>query len=74
MLAAYTELKYAEKVKQFLLKKCLEQYRNGECSIDKCAEIVGITVNEMMREAVSSGIKSNETIEEYREGLKMLLK
>jgi len=59
--------------KQFLLKKCLEQYRNGECSIDKCAEIVGITVNEMMREAVSSGIRSDETIEEYRNGLKLLL-
>jgi len=60
--------------KQFLLKKCLEQYRNGECSIDKCAEIAGITVNEMMKEAINAGIKSEQTIEEYREGLKMLVK
>ena len=58
--------------KQILLNRYLELYRKGGCSIDKAAEKVGITVNEMMKEAVADGIKSTETIEEYREGLKLL--
>lgn len=59
--------------KQYLLQKQLEEYRKGKCSIDKAAQIVGITIPEMMQEAVKEGIKSSETIEEYREGLKLLL-
>lgn len=58
--------------KQFLLKKFTEEYRLGKCSIDKAAENVGITVNEMMQEVSGVGIKSSETIEEYRAGLKLL--
>lgn len=58
--------------KQFLIRKYLELYRDWKCSIDKAAESIGITVNEMMQEAAKSGIKSSETIEEYREGLRIL--
>jgi len=58
--------------KQFLIQKYLEIYRTGKCSIDKAAEEVGITVTEMMQEAVKAGIKSTETIEEYRRGLQLL--
>jgi len=58
--------------KQILLDRYLELYRKGRCSIDKAAEKVGITVIEMMKEAVAEGIKSTETIEEYRAGLKLL--
>jgi predicted HTH domain antitoxin len=58
--------------KQFLIKKNIEMYRTGQCSIDKAAQATGITINEMMSEAVKAGIKSTETIEEYREGLKLL--
>ena len=57
---------------QFLLKKYLELYRTGKCSIDKAAEAVGITVIDMMKEAADEGITSSETLEEYREGLKHL--
>lgn len=58
--------------KQFLLHKYLEFYRIGQCSLDKAAEEVGITVHEMMQEAVKAGIQSTETIEEYRKGLALL--
>lgn len=59
--------------RQFLLKKYLEQYRDGKCSLDKAAKHVGITVNEMMQEAAKAGILSTETIEEYRRGFRILL-
>ena len=58
--------------KQFLLNKYLDLYRKGRCSLDKAAEKVGITVSEMMKEVVTEGIKSTETIEEYRKGLELL--
>lgn len=58
--------------KQFLIRKYLEMYKNGQCSIDKAAEECKITVNEMMKEGIKEGIKSSETIEEYRKGLELL--
>lgn len=58
--------------KQFLIQKNLELYRTGRCSIDKAAQAVGITVSDMMQEAAKAGIKSSETIEEYRRGLTLL--
>lgn len=58
--------------KQFLLNKQLEEYRKGKCSIDKAAEKAGITVAEMMQEASNAGIKSTESLEEYRRGLELL--
>lgn len=53
-------------------KTALELYRTGKCSIDKAAEIVDITVHEMMQEAANAGIQSTETIEEYKRGLELL--
>ena len=58
--------------KQLLIQKYLELYKTGKCSIDKAAESVGITVAEMMQEAVKAGVKSSETIAEYRKGLELL--
>lgn len=58
--------------KQFLLNKYLEFYRKGQCSLDKAAEEVGITVNEMMEETIKAGIFSIETVEEYKKGLALL--
>jgi len=58
--------------KEFLLKKYLELYRMGRCSIDKAAQAVGLTLPEMMKKAADEGITSSETIEEYREGLRCL--
>ncbi len=55
------------------IQKYLHMYREGRCSLDKAAEEIGITIWEMMREAANAGIQSNETIEEYKEGLKYLL-
>ena len=40
--------------------------------MDKAAKTAGLTINEMMKEISSHGIKSDETIEEYRKGVKIL--
>jgi len=58
--------------RQFLIDKHLEEYRLGRCSLDKAARLAGITISEMMQEAAKAGIKSTETIEEFRKGLKLL--
>ena len=58
--------------KEFLLKKYLELYGAGRCSIDKAAQAVGITIAEMMKEASNHGITSDETLTEYKEGLEHL--
>lgn len=58
--------------RELQLEKALQFYRDGKVSIDKAAKIAGITVSEMMEEAVAYGIKSDETIEEYRQGLNIL--
>lgn len=55
------------------LKKALELYRKGEISIDKASKIASLTVNEMMQEAPAKGIKSEETIEDYRQGINILM-
>src|SRR3989338_7522078 len=59
--------------KKFLIEKNLEIYRDGKCSIDKAAENACITITEMMLEAAKAGIKSTETIEEYKKGLTVLI-
>ncbi len=59
--------------KEYLLQKYLQLYREGRCSLDKAAEEIGITMWEMMKEATNAGIQSNQTIDEYKEGLKYLL-
>lgn len=59
--------------KERKLEKALEQYRKGIISLDKAAEIAGLTMNEMMQQAAANGIRSEETIEEFREGLRILL-
>ena len=50
----------------------MELYRLGRCSLDKAAQGVGITVHEMMQKAIKAGIKSSQSIEEYRRGLQLL--
>jgi len=60
--------------KQFMLKKHLELYRTGKCSIDKAAKAVGITVAEMMEETSKAGIRSSESAEDYRKSLELLRK
>ena len=46
--------------------------REGLISVDKAAKLVGITVSEMMKAIALHGIKSEETLEEYRRGVKLL--
>ena len=56
------------------LKKCLNDYKGGRISVDKAAKLCGITVSEMMQTIAFHGIKSEETIEEYRKGISLLQK
>jgi len=50
------------------------EYRGGKISVDKAARHCGITVNEMMQAIAFHGIRSEETIEEYRKGVSLLEK
>lgn len=56
------------------LKKALDKYQHGLVSVDNAAKIAGLTISEMMKEIASHGIKSEETLEEYRKGIKILTK
>ena len=58
--------------KELRLKKALNKYEQGLISVDKSAKLAGLTINEMMKEIASHGIKSEETLEEYRNGLRVL--
>lgn len=59
--------------KELRLEKALQLYREGKVSVDKAAKMAGLTVSEMMNEIAAYGIKSDETVEEYREGIRVLL-
>lgn len=59
--------------KELCLEKALELYREGKISVDKAARIAKLSISEMMDKIAANGIKSNETIEEYRNGIKVLL-
>ncbi|MEK6983962.1 MAG: UPF0175 family protein [Nanoarchaeota archaeon] len=60
--------------KELRLKKALNEYQNGLVSVDRASKIAGLTISEMMKEIASHGIKSDETLEEYRKGIKILQK
>lgn len=55
-------------------QQALTLYRDGKISLDRAAEIAGLTVSEMMSTAAHAGIKSEETFAEYNVGLQLLLK
>ena len=59
--------------KELRLERAIQLYREGKISVDKAAKIAGLTVSEMMNEIAMRGIKSDETVEEYREGIRILL-
>lgn len=59
--------------KELNLEKALQLYHEGKISIDKASKIARLTMNEIMNEIAAKGIKSDETIEEYKEGIKLLL-
>lgn len=59
--------------KELSLEKALQLYNEGKISVDKAAKIARITVSEMMEKIAARRIKSDETLEEYREGVKVLL-
>ena len=58
---------------RILEKKAIELYRDGRISVDKAAEMLSMTVSEVMKLFSNAGIRSEETLEEYSAGLKLLL-
>ncbi len=58
---------------RLLEKKAIELYRDGRISVDRAAEMLSLTVSEVMRLFANAGIRSEETLEEYSAGLKLLL-
>lgn len=58
---------------KILEKRAIELYREGRISVDKAAEMLSMNVSEVMKLFAGAGIKSEETLEEYRAGLKLLL-
>lgn len=63
----------AKVCKELKLEKALSEHMDGKLSIDKAAKMVGITVYEIMDEAATNGIKIEESIEDLRKGVKLLL-
>ena len=59
--------------KKIILQKALDSYKDGMVSVDKAAKIAGITISEMMDEIAKIGIKSDETMDEYRQGIKFMM-
>jgi predicted HTH domain antitoxin len=58
---------------KLLEEKAIEMYREGKISVDKAAKMLSITVSETMRLFANAGITSEETLSDYKEGLKLLL-
>ena len=56
------------------LKKALDLYAQGLVSVDKAAKMAKLTISEMMNQIAKNGIKSEETLEEYREGVHLLMR
>ena len=56
------------------LKKALDLYAQSLVSVDKAAKMAKLTISEMMNAIANNGIKSEETLEEYRDGVRMLIK
>lgn len=52
------------------LKKAVELYRDRKVSLGKAAEIADMPITQMMDWLVRFGVKSNITLEDYKNGLK----
>ncbi|MBI4043447.1 MAG: UPF0175 family protein [Candidatus Diapherotrites archaeon] len=60
--------------KSLKLGRVADSYKKGKASIDKAAKVAGLTVSEMMETVAARGMKSDETVEDYRQGVRALLK
>jgi predicted HTH domain antitoxin len=50
----------------------LDRYREGKASLNRAAEVAGVSVSEMMDLLVQHGISSDLRAEDYRESLRTL--
>lgn len=63
-----------ESIKEWKIEKAANKYKQGRISLGKAAEIAELPVDETMEELARRGIKSDLTVEEYKESLVTALK
>ena len=56
-------------IKNWKVEEAAKLYREGKTSVSEAAKIAELPVGEMMDELVKRGIKSDLTVEEYKESL-----
>ena len=56
-------------IKQYRMEKAIQKYMVKQISLEKAAEIAGVSVGEMMDILIERGIPSHLTIADAREGL-----
>ena len=52
----------------------VEEYKKGDVSLGKAAQVAGLSVGQMMTLLAEFGVKSRIEKDDYREGLKNLAK
>ncbi len=63
-----------ESIKRWKIEKAANMYKQGKISLSKAAKIAELPVDETMEELARRGIKSDLTLEEYKESLATALK
>ncbi|MEK6861627.1 MAG: UPF0175 family protein [Nanoarchaeota archaeon] len=58
-----------EAIKNWKIEKAVRLYKEGKISVGLAAKIAGLTVGEIMDELIKRGIKSDLTVENYKESL-----
>lgn len=56
-------------IKEWKIEKAAKQYKQGKISLSKAAKIAELPIDETMEELAKRGIKSDLTVEEYKESL-----
>ena len=63
-----------ESIKRWKIEKAANMYKQGKVSLSKAAKIAELPVDETMEELARRGVKSDLTLEEYKESLATALK
>ncbi|MBI2175795.1 UPF0175 family protein [Candidatus Woesearchaeota archaeon] len=63
-----------EAIKNWKVEQATNLYKKGSVSLSHAAKIAELSVGEMMDELIKRGVKSDLTVEEYKESLATALK
>lgn len=58
-----------ESIKIWKIKESVKLYKEGKISLSEAAKIAELSIDEMMDDLVKRGIRSDLTVEEYKESL-----